>query len=543
MRNRSTLIAVVLIVGTMLLALGLRLYHLNAQSLWYDEGFSVYLSQKSLGEIASQTAADIQPPLYYFLLHGWIKLFGNDEPAVRGLSVLFGILTVLLIYGVAWQLFHRRLAGLLAALLLTISPLHIWYGQEARMYTLLVFLCLLSSYFLLLLASRSRGEKSPGVWGDVLLWLAYTLTSIAAVYTHYFALFILAFQATYVLIVWWVQGFRPARLVLGGLASGVAIIVAYLPWLPHLLTRYGADTSYWPGQLNLGEVLVDIGLSFVGGETLPEQPGTLLAIVYGIVALVALVALAAHSANSASDTQGNRGYAGDQGGKSSEGQTSKIPFLLLYLLLPPVLILILSYNTPKFNARYVMISHPALLLLLAGGLEVLWRRAVQAGKGCLGWMARVAYGELVVLALVFVLGVSAYADRNVYGDPSFARADFRAAIRYLRNHIQKNEAVILTSGHLFPVYDYYARGLGRLLLPDSPTLDTGQTLDYGIAPELNRWLSDPAVFGDSVKGVKFFDKATNTAYFGTPDKPGSLYGIVQYAIDIWGGLKRNSLPL
>jgi len=59
-----------------------------------------------------------------------------------------------------------------------------------------------------------------------------------------------------------------------------------------------------------------------------------------------------------------------------------------------------------------------------------------------------------------------------------------------------------------------------------------------MAKGVGGWLSDPAVFGDSVKGVKFFDKATNTAYFGTPDKPGSLYGIVQYAIDIWGGLKR-----
>jgi NitT/TauT family transport system substrate-binding protein len=59
-----------------------------------------------------------------------------------------------------------------------------------------------------------------------------------------------------------------------------------------------------------------------------------------------------------------------------------------------------------------------------------------------------------------------------------------------------------------------------------------------MAKGVGGWLADPAVFGDSVKGVKFFDKATNTAYFGTPDKPGSLYAIVQYAIDIWGGLKR-----
>jgi mannosyltransferase len=485
LRNRSSLVTIVLLVGITLLALGLRLYHLNAQSLWYDEGFSVYLAHMSPGEIVSQTAADIQPPLYYLMLHGWMQLFGDDEPAVRGLSVLFGVLTVPLIYGVAWQLSRsgRRLVGLLAALLLAVSPLHVWYGQETRMYTLLTFLCLLSSYFLLLLASRSQRERDRGAWGDLFLWLAYTLTSIAAVYTHYFALFILAFQAIYVLIVWWRQDFRPARLALSGLASGVAITLAYLPWLPHLLTRYGADTSYWPGQLNLGQVVVDIALSFVGGETLPEQPGTTLVVIYALVALLALFMLATRSVEQKS---------------GNENPKSGIPFLLLYLLLPPVLILILSYNTPKFNARYVMISQPALLLLLAGGLEVLWHRAGLAGRRGKGSVARVAYGLLAALPLVFLLGASVYADRNAYGDPSFARADFRAAIRYLRNHIQKHEAVILTSGHLFPVYDYYAQGLDRHLLPDSPTLDTTRTLDFGIAAELNRWLADPA---DPKEGV------------------------------------------
>jgi 4-amino-4-deoxy-L-arabinose transferase-like glycosyltransferase len=291
MKIRASIVALVLLLAITGLATALRLYALDKQSLWYDEAFSVYLARMDLGEIADRTAADIQPPLYYFLLHGWIRLFGDGEPALRSLSVLFGVLAVPLIYGVGRQLFRRRPAGLLAALLLAVSPLHIWYGQETRMYTLLILLCLLSSYLLLLLAARRDGENRGGVVGDVGLWLAYTLTSIAALYTHYFALFILAFQAIYLLMVWGGQGFRPRRLAVGGLISGVAIGLAYLPWLPHLLTRYGADTSYWPGQLNLGQVLVDIALSFAGGETLPEQPGVLLAIVTGLIALLACLAL------------------------------------------------------------------------------------------------------------------------------------------------------------------------------------------------------------------------------------------------------------
>lgn len=64
-----------------------------------------------------------------------------------------------------------------------------------------------------------------------------------------------------------------------------------------------------------------------------------------------------------------------------------------------------------------------------------------------------------------------------------------------------------------------------------------------MAKGVGGWLSDPAVFADSVKGVKFFDAATNKAYFGTPDKPGDLYRITQYAIDVWGGLGRLSATI
>ncbi len=460
--DRSALVAAVFLLLILLLGLGLRLYGLDAQSLWYDEGFSVYLARMDVDEITTRTAADIQPPLYYYLLHGWIGLFGDGERALRGLSVLFGVLTVPLTYAVAWQLFRSRLAGLLAALLVAVSPLHVWYGQEVRMYTLLTFLCLLSSYFLLLVV---KAEKTGPV---AILWTVYTLANVAALYTHYFAFFVLVFQALYVLAVWVAGRGRPLHLVLGGLASGVATLLLYLPWLPQLITRYGTDVSYWPGQLKIHEVLVDIVLSFVGGESISEAAGILLAAGYGLVLILCLLALLA---------QAMRG-----GQPEVDGRPYPLLFLLLYLLLPPALILALSYNTPKFNARYVMVSHPAFSLLLAGGLAALWQRRA-------GSLGNVLRGALSAVALVFLLGVSAYADYDAYTDPAFARADFRGAARYLQERIGPDETVILISGHMFPVFDYYAPGIERHLLPDSPTLDTTRTLDYSIAADLNQWLA------------------------------------------------------
>ena len=468
--DRSGLVVTVLLLATILLALGLRLYRLDSQSLWYDEGFSVYLAGMDIDEITSRTAADIQPPLYYYLLHGWIQLFGDTEWALRALSALFGVFTVPLIYAVAQTLFRSRLAGLLVALLVAVSPLHVWYGQEVRMYTLLTFLCLLSSYFLLLAISAKRD------WVIPILWAAYTAANVAALYTHYFAFFVLAFQAVYVLAVLAAQRFRPLHLLLGSSASAVATVLLYVPWLPYLLTRYGTDTSYWPGKLKIHEIFVDISVFFAGGESVTEPIGIVLAMSFGVVFILCLFALASEAARVAQP--------------AADGAPSFLPvsyfpllFLLLYLLLPPALILAVSYNSPKFNARYVMVSHPALLLILAGGLAALWQRRS-------GYLSNVLRGALSALALIMILGVSAYANYNAYTDPTFARADFRSAAGYVRQHIGPDETIILTSGHMFPVWDYYAPGVERHLLPDSPTLDTNLTLDYSIAQDLNQLLAD-----------------------------------------------------
>ncbi|MBN1137236.1 MAG: glycosyltransferase family 39 protein, partial [Anaerolineae bacterium] len=461
--------AVAALLGAVtLVALALRLYGLDAQSLWYDEAFSVYLASMGLEEITARTAADIQPPLYYYLLHGWMRLFGNGEVAVRSLSVLLGLLTVPLIYFAGVELFQSRIAGLLAALLIAISPLHIWYAQEVRMYTLLTFLCLLSGYLLLRLTATTGG------WKAAALWAGFTAANIAAIYTHYFAFFVLAFQAAYLFWTWGRKRMRPRHLVVGGVASGAAILVAYLAWLPNLLTRFEADTSYLEGRLKLGEVLADIAILFTGGESLTEADGLPLAAGLAFVLVLCLAALLARAAST------TRRQPEDERG-ALPAAYDPILFLLLYLLLPPALILAMSYAAPKFNARYVMMSHPALLLILGGGLTALHQ--VRGAS-----IANVLRQAAAALALLFLVATSVYADLGAYGDPHFARANFRGVAHYLRSHVQADEAIILVSGHAFPVFDYYGADLDRHLLPDTPTLDTTTTLDYSIAGELNEWL-------------------------------------------------------
>jgi mannosyltransferase len=117
----------------------LRLYEISSKSIWLDEAFSIFMSAKPVSEML-RLIVDIEkhPPLYYLLLHFWMRIGGDSAAWVRSFSAIFGILTIPIMF-----LVGRRLAGkwigLLAALILAINPLQIAFAQETRVYTLLTF--------------------------------------------------------------------------------------------------------------------------------------------------------------------------------------------------------------------------------------------------------------------------------------------------------------------------------------------------------------------------------------------------------------------
>jgi uncharacterized membrane protein len=90
MPNRIERIVVPLIL---LVGFGLRVFRLDAQSIWADEGFGIYWASQDLGAMSGLSEADIHPPLYYTLMHFWMLLAGNSEYSTRFFSVFFGVLT------------------------------------------------------------------------------------------------------------------------------------------------------------------------------------------------------------------------------------------------------------------------------------------------------------------------------------------------------------------------------------------------------------------------------------------------------------------
>jgi len=158
----------------LLVGSALRLLGLDRLSYWLDEIASLVLSRPALGVIFAANNEQIHhPPLYFALLHYWI-IPGDGETWTRLLSALIGIGTIPVVYALGCVLFSRQVGGI-AAWLLALSPWHIWYSQETRMY---ILVCLWATLALLLAVRWVHAPRWP-------LGLAYVAVTALGLYTDY----------------------------------------------------------------------------------------------------------------------------------------------------------------------------------------------------------------------------------------------------------------------------------------------------------------------------------------------------------------------
>lgn len=169
------------IILTLILGFVLRIFSLN-QSLWLDEATTALVAQMNLNSFFNSfMIADFHPPLYYLLIRYWIIVFGNSEVFIRIPSVLFGVATIYLVYLIAKEL--RQKWPLVPALFLATSGLHIYYSQEARMYSMACFFASLIIWFYI-------KQK----------WLLFSISVAALFLTDYLSLLILPSLFVYILV-------------------------------------------------------------------------------------------------------------------------------------------------------------------------------------------------------------------------------------------------------------------------------------------------------------------------------------------------------
>ncbi len=244
-----------LTVLAVVLAAGVRFYHLGTEDFWQDEIHSLFNSAASRAAVenlphgvilrevpryakltpASTPAAvwrnmddDSHPPLYFMLLLGWRRLFGDGEAAVRTMPVLFSVLSIVPVALIALELRRPALAPLVA-LLLAISFAHILMGQENRPYSLSLLL-VSTSFFLL-----ARIENGWAEWSKpkrALYAAAYGVIVFLAPMTHYFSVLALVGQGVYALI-----RLRGSARTVWAFTAGAAALAFCLIWVPHLLAQ------------------------------------------------------------------------------------------------------------------------------------------------------------------------------------------------------------------------------------------------------------------------------------------------------------------
>ncbi len=402
----------------LLLAALLRLHQLGTQSLWNDEGNSVVQALRSLDEIAQHAARDIHPPGYYWLLHGWSRLTGSSEFALRLFSALASVLGVACLY-VAGRWFYGRAAGLAAALFLALNGFSIWYAQEARMYALLALWGAAAPLALVaMLARPTRGRV-----------LTLALVNAAGLWTHYAWPFMLLAQGLVLLLCLGGKGLRNAatwhRRIAIIAAMGLALLL-FLPWLPTALER----VTSWPGtgvpvamESALGEISgrLAVGSSY---DSLTSDWQLLAAMAALILVLAGLL--------------------------PGRGPLWRSWLPLVWTLAPLALFLALGLYR-EANLKF---------LLPAQAGFALW-----AGRGC-WWLTtrtRPLSRVLALAAAAILASGMALALAPLGHEPAYQRADYRALVADISVGLGAQDLIVLNAPNQREVFDYYYRGAAPVL--------------------------------------------------------------------------------
>ena len=222
-------VLVVVVLGA--LALGLRWRSLWT-SYWGDEAIAIGIAAHPVKSLPHYLANDGSPPLFYVMLHFWMRLFGRSEPSTHALSMVAGLLAIPAAWWSGDKLFGRRAARGAAALVATCAYLN-YYSTETRMYSWVVLFAILA-VTCFVLAYRGAGRR---------YWVTATLLMVAVLYLQYYGLYLLA--ATVIAGSAAAAVNRSWHRLKAALLYGLACCAAFLPWAPQFLYQLDNTGAPW----------------------------------------------------------------------------------------------------------------------------------------------------------------------------------------------------------------------------------------------------------------------------------------------------------
>ncbi len=468
-----------LLVGGLivLLTLALRLWGLNATSLWYDETFMLYHAQQGpRAAVLGLLQEDNALPLHGLLLSCWIEVAGNSEFSVRYLSVLLTTLGAPLVIQLGRSLTHRRTTGLGGALAYATLPIFVYYSQEVRMYALAIPLTagfLWSGWRLVSrcgepdsVQSTSRRRRDA---------VAYVLLGLLMLSSH-----------LYTGLAWLTTAMWGALspLLTGGPAT------ARPGGKPRL--RRGIAGTWWHTNIALallalpiaGWALWRLRVDATAVSAIPAEALRFLPIIYGVGqylaqpwnALFVVVAIASLCVT----------LMGCFSARTPHRTSRRLAgiWFLLTLTLPIVTLFLMTAIKAKWSERYLLPSWGVALVVAVGtGWELLLRRGTPISRPRLATALR---GSGLLLISVWVALVTPALVRQSEGTWALAiqdewhpKPDFRGVARHIEAHGGADDAIVVVGGYATSAVDYYYQGEAHLFgVPyDKRVLDTLDVVD------------------------------------------------------------------
>ncbi len=446
------------IFGLILGAFALRWYRIDHLSFWLDEAWSIWFAQQPLLDLwTSIPHFEPHPPLYYTFLKSWIFVFGTSESAARGLSVLFGVLTVPVVYWLGVNVGGGRTGrwvGTIAALAVALSPVQIEYSQEARPYAAqsLAFAVALAGLGHLLRfpaaachpwvgfgAFREEAEQTAEQPGAVWAWLALTIGTAAILWMHYTsAIYVTALALA--LLPYLVVTLRSNREFLRNVfLSGAILATLCIPYFYYLsLTFHKVGSDFWIIALTWEQYLENLKYLFGAPALFRWQP-----IPYLLFLLIAAAGIV----------------------KLLRDRKWRIGLLLASAILVPVVTLVVLSN----------IYRPIFVSRLAIGVTVPYAVAIAAGISWLpnAWLRMIATS--VLTAIWFVSAMNSYTLND--------KEPWREVVKYVAEGFRQNDIVLIVGGPAGIPFEYYRNRqpvpLRVKIVPAKFSAETAQLADHG----------------------------------------------------------------
>ena len=440
MSRKQPIGSLAMLIALLLAAFFLRIFRLDVQSLWWDEGISLHLATSDLAEIIANRAANTHPPLYFIALKGWVALVGTTPFAARYSSVLASLLQGAAVYAATRYWFKRPSIVWTATVLIAISPLSVIYGQETRVYAFLplVYLAVLVATTHILRTTENGRNPSRRAW------LGLAVAEWMGLHFHYVTIFMVAYITIWALLLFYRQKQWSQIRIWTLVQMGVGL--ASLPWIGVVLANWSAVQA----EAGIGSYLTEpIPFSFMLAQV-------------GVFNLTGLAGALARPAIAWLAGLAGLGLLALMCIRWRQWRLS-LQFGLHWLV-PLAMALgvwhLRSFSHPRYVAIYAIMLIPLAAFLIAGSRR--WWRT--------GWLG-------VPLVLLSIWGVWAY-----FYDPGVAKDDMRGVARYLETAVLPDDLIMMPDAGWVLEFEY--NGRAPIVMPNL----TDQTETWR---RLGQWTDQP----------------------------------------------------